>query len=318
MNEAVAVGKKGISGSTLKLVGIITMLIDHFAAALLTRMLIHRGLFSAMYSTNEDVVIQWFQENWLLYFGMEFLRRVGRLGFPIFCFLLVEGFGKTRSRLRYAFRLGLFALISEIPFDLAFSAKVLEFGFQNVFFTLFLGLLAMCAFDFLGKHKLPGAVRWTMSIAALAVLWVWLTLEQMDVTVVDVCCFVTAFALLVFGWKKGMDRALILGGDLLVLFLLMLLADFLKTDYAGMGVLTIAVMYALRALRGTSMAAGCGVLTVMALNEIWSFIALIPAAKYNGERGLKLKYFFYAVYPAHLLLLWLVAYHMGLEGIPVV
>lgn len=318
MDETVEVRKKGISGSTIKLIGIVTMFIDHFSAALLTRMIIDRGLFTVIYSNDQDVISQWLQENGLLYFGMQFLRMVGRLGFPIFCFLLVEGFGKTRNKFKYAVRLGLFALISEIPFDLAFSAKVLEFDYQNVYFTLFLGFLAMCAFDFLGKQKLPGAVRWIMSIAALAVICVWLTLERMNVIVVGVCCFVTVLALLVFGWKKGMDRALILGGDLLVLFLLMLLADFLKTDYSGMGVLTIAVMYALRASRVGSMAAGCGVLTVMALNEIWAFFTLIPVAKYNGKRGLKLKYFFYAFYPVHLLFLWLVAYLMGLGWIPVI
>ena len=317
MNETVAVSKKGISGSTIKLIGIITMFIDHFAAALLGRIVISRGFYQAVYSNNEDVVIQWLQENGLLYYGMEFLRMVGRLGFPIFCFLLVEGFSKTSNKLKYAVRLGLFALISEIPFDLAFRAKVLEFGYQNVFFTLFLGFLAMCAFDFLEKHKLPGALRWIMSIAALAVLWAWMMHRQMDVILVSSYCLATALALLVFGWRKGMDKALVLGGDLLVLFLLMPLANFLRTDYSGMGVLTIAVMYALRASRVGSMAAGCGVLTVMTLNEIWSFFTLIPVAKYNGERGLKLKYFFYAFYPVHLLLLWLVAYFMGLGWIPV-
>ena len=175
----------------------------------------------------------------------------------------------------------------------------------------------MCAFDFLGKQKLPRAVGWLMSIAALAVLWAWMMYRQMDVVFVSIYCLVTALALLVFGWRKGMDKALVLGGDLLVLFLLMPLANFLRTDYSGMGVLTIAVMYALRTSRLGSMAAGCGVLTVMTLNEIWAFFTLIPVAKYNGERGLKLKYFFYAFYPVHLLLLWLVAYLMGLGWISV-
>ena len=315
MDETVAVRKKGISGSTIKLIGIITMFIDHFAAALLTRVVIYWDhLYQMAHSYNQDAVTRLM----LLYYGMWFLRMIGRLGFPIFCFLLVEGFSKTSNKLKYAVRLGIFALISEIPFDLAFSARVLEFGYQNVFFTLLLGFLAMCAFDFIGKQKLPSVVRWIMSIAALAVVWVWLTVGQMSMVLTGVCCLVTVAALLLIGWKKGIDKALNLGGDLLILFLLMLLADFLKTDYSGMGVLTIAVMYALRTSRMGSMAAGCGVLTVMALNEIWSFLTLIPVSVYNGERGLKLKYFFYAFYPVHLLLLWLVAYLMGLGWIPVI
>lgn len=242
--------KRGISGSTVKLVAIVTMFIDHFAAVVLARVLLSGG---------------WTDQLYVIY---RIFRMIGRLGFPIFCFLLVEGFEKTGSRAKYALRLGLFALISEVPFDLALSAKILEFGHQNVYFTLFLGLLALCTFDFIAKRKFPTILHWILCAAAL-------------------CLF-------------------------------MVLAELLNTDYAGMGVLTITVIYIFRRSNALAMAGGCAVLTLMALNELPSFLAIFPAAAYNGKRGLKLKYFFYAFYPVHLFLLWLVTWFMGTASVPAV
>ena len=70
------------------------------------------------------------------------LRMVGRLAMPIYCFLLGEGLRHTRSLPRYLGRLLALALLSEWPFDLAFSSGV-NWGYQNVFFTLVLGLTAL-------------------------------------------------------------------------------------------------------------------------------------------------------------------------------
>lgn len=70
------------------------------------------------------------------------MRAAGRIAFPIFAFLLAEGFAHTRSRARYALRLGVFALVSEPFFDAAFRGSV-NWRHQNIFFTLLLGVAAL-------------------------------------------------------------------------------------------------------------------------------------------------------------------------------
>ena len=79
--------------------------------------------------------------------GELMFRYIGRIAFPIFAFLLVEGYFHTRDVRRYMLRLGLFAVISEIPYDLAFRETILEFEHQNVFFTLFIGVAMMYALE---------------------------------------------------------------------------------------------------------------------------------------------------------------------------
>lgn len=133
--------ERGLDGSTLKLIAILTMLIDHVAAAFLARLIITGGVTESM--VQQMPVLAWARDGALLYQVYTLMRKIGRIAFPIFCFLLSEGFWHTKNRRKYALRLGLFVLVSEIPFDLAFSGKALEFGYQNVFCTLFLGLLCM-------------------------------------------------------------------------------------------------------------------------------------------------------------------------------
>lgn len=101
----------GLNSFQLKCIAIITMLTDHVGAVL-------------------------FPDE------MSF-RIIGRIAFPIFCFLIVEGFFHTRDVRRYMIRLGVFALLSEIPYDLAFHGKLVDVTRQNVFFTLLLGIVLM-------------------------------------------------------------------------------------------------------------------------------------------------------------------------------
>lgn len=217
--------KGGISGGVLKIIAIFTMAIDHTAAVFY-----QSGLFS------EQVY--------------NIMRCIGRIAFPIFCFLLVEGFLHTRNRKNYLIRLTIFAFISEIPFDLAFSNKMFDFYSQNVFFTLAIGFAALM---FIEKFK-----------------------NQEEIAVIG-----AGFAFL--------------------------LANLLKTDYSGSGIILIILFYLSRRkfLRiGASLFLFAQVL--IGYIEIYALVALVPIGLYNGKRGFSLKYIFYIFYPAHLLLLYFI------------
>ena len=121
----------GVPGSLLKIIAIVSMLIDHTGATVV------RALRSYPYFL-ADPQRAYFIDR--LYY---YCRRIGRLGFPLFCFLLVEGFTHTRSVKKYASRLFLFALISEYPFDYALHHGQAFLTKQNVYFTLLIGILVL-------------------------------------------------------------------------------------------------------------------------------------------------------------------------------
>lgn len=124
---------KGISGSRLKLIACVSMLIDHMASH------VFRWMDWAYY-----VFFQIGHHEITPYFIMRSV--IGRWAFPIFAFLIVEGFLHTHDRKKYGMNLLGFALISEIPYDLVHANKVFYIG-QNVFFTLLLGYLGLCVIE---------------------------------------------------------------------------------------------------------------------------------------------------------------------------
>ena len=142
--------KKGISGGTLKWIAVITMFIDHCTAVFFLTwywpLRIRAGTSPAI--TDAARAVYWI------------LRGVGRFAFPIYCFLLVEGFSHTRNVKKYLGRLLLFGLISEAPFDLAFDRVWVTWDSQNVYFTLFLGLLAIWVFDVLRRRAAKEPSLW--------------------------------------------------------------------------------------------------------------------------------------------------------------
>ena len=139
---------KGISGSWLKLIACMSMLIDHTAAHVFKGMdWVHSCLFLI---GNHEITP---------YFVMR--NVIGRWAFPLFAFLIVEGFLHTHDRKRYGMNLFVFALFSELPFNLVFANKFF-YARQNVFFTLLLGYLGLCVierfkedFKHLAKYMVP-------------------------------------------------------------------------------------------------------------------------------------------------------------------
>ena len=114
--------QRGLDGFTLKLIAAFAMLCSHIYRALL-------------FSHKEFLILDLF----------------GRLSFPIFCFLLAEGFCYTKDRNAYLIRLWVFAVVSEIPFNLAFFGRMFAPEAQNVLFTMFTGLLVLWGMEKVGK-----------------------------------------------------------------------------------------------------------------------------------------------------------------------
>ena len=143
--------RRTFSGTALKTIACITMLVDHIGASCIEAGILTPGLDAGTLS--QDTL-----SAYPLYRLDMVLRFTGRLAFPLFCFLLVEGFVHTRDAKKYVRRLFLFALISEVPFDLAFFRTSFALDHQNVYWTLALGVLAMAGL----KHfeKPDGSASW--------------------------------------------------------------------------------------------------------------------------------------------------------------
>ena len=96
------------------------------------------------------------------------LRCVGRLAFPLFAFMAVEGYLHTRSLKKYFLRLLMLAVISEVPFDLLVSGSVFDPMHQNVIWTIILGLCCIRAFENISADlkKMLSAVVIIASLAA--------------------------------------------------------------------------------------------------------------------------------------------------------
>ena len=103
----------------LKLIACITMFIDHFGHAIVPYL-----------QTPHMVTIYYI------------CRSIGRIAFPIYCFLLCEGMRHTRNPAKYILRLGIGILLAELPFDILFEGGI-SWEYQSVMVTLTLGAIML-------------------------------------------------------------------------------------------------------------------------------------------------------------------------------
>lgn len=319
--------KKGVTGTTLKIIAIVTMFIDHFAGILVSPYLdqlyeraTDLGNGQGLLYTHPEILAGRF-----LYFLMS---AIGRFGFPIFAFLLVEGFTHTRSVAKYARNLAIFAIISELPFNLALGNKLFYPVHQNVFFTLFLGLICIWMIDkFAFNRQCPEKLAPLSYLAAVLLgaalgyfftrTWIIVILWKL-VDVPNYCYYIAGAVIalivhLIVSRQWDTERKNRYTVAVFITLVFAALATALGTDYNGIGIMTIIILYLYRANKKKAFALSCVILTIHSLLECAAFLMLIPISKYNGERGKTInKYFFYAFYPVHLGLLYLVAYLLGI------
>jgi hypothetical protein len=222
---------KVINSLSLKIIAIITMTIDHIGAVLLNNLLI--------------------------------FRIIGRLSFPIFAFLIVEGFIHTKSFKKYIFRLFVFSLISQIPYMLCFNINIKNFEL-NVFFTLIAGLLALWAIKNLNPLK---------SVTIVVVLTVITELLRCDWGGIGILVIVG------FYLCKNNKRLMFFIIPFIYIIYLFYESYYLNTPISNI-YLSI---------------------------KLYGLLSLPMLYYYNGQKGkFKFKYFFYAYYPVHLFIIYLI------------
>ena len=246
------------------------------------------------------------------------MRAVGRIAFPIYAFLLVNGFQKTSNRQRYLSRLILFAVLSQIPFTMTFS--LINYGYGNPSdFSFYFAYEALPYLAF-----------------SLCAVTAYILLVKADISAVYLALF-----FFVGGAELQVSQVQILGGGLNVFYTLSLslaamavldniihsdvplaktlvCAVFLvvsivliqpNADYGYMGIFLLLALYVFRRWRPAQLA----VIGLWCFFEYWgsgpqlmfwfSIISLLPVLLYNGKKGPAMKLGFYAIYPLHLLVL---------------
>lgn len=238
--------KKIINNNTLKIIAIILMLLDHLWGTIIP--------------------------------GNQWMTLIGRMAFPIFAFLIVEGFFHTSDLKKYMKRLFIFGLISEIPFNLIYTGSIIFPFHQNVMFTLLLGLLIINEID-----KLKNTKEIKKKIIPILKIFLFLIISIIGFVDYGVTGVLT---IVVFYLFRGFKLAWI--GQLISLILLYIV--FFEGQSVILNIFNYEYFLPLQSIG------------VLSLIFIWL---------YNGEKGKNnklIKYLFYSFYPVHMLVIYLIYY----------
>ncbi|MEG1426661.1 MAG: TraX family protein [Oscillospiraceae bacterium] len=212
---------------------------------------------------------------------VEWIRMVGRISFPLFAFLLVQGFVKTRSRPKYMVRLAVFALLSEVPYDLLFSRTYLNWHSQSIMLELFCGF---CMLQFVESAIQKKNPAWLLGAAAMA------------------------------GAAQFLSASYGLYG------MALLLAFYLFRHYRGADALALlGLTYLFYGVTNFGVSVGDYHFMLLSKNtlQLFAMAASVPLVFYNGKKGRhSMKWLFYFVYPLHLLLLWVIRYFLEENRLP--
>ena len=260
--------RRTFSGTALKTIACITMLVDHIGASCIEAGILTPGLDIGTLS--RDTL-----STYPLYRLDMVLRFTGRLAFPIFCFLLVEGFVHTHDFRKYALRLALFAVLSEVPFDLMYGGTWFYPVHQNVIWTLLLGLLGIHLMETVRKKQ----KTWLYLLTALLVVLIGTVLGTLSMVDYYGTGVLTIFIFYFFRGRKWWCLA----GQLLALY-------WVNVQLLG-GLLYPVHIFGME---------------FEICQQGLALLALLPIWLYRGRQGYHSKpfqYACYAFYPVHMLVL---------------
>lgn len=210
--------------------------------------------------------------------GNDWMTYLGRLTFPIFAFMISEGFIHTSNLKKYILRLLGFAVISEIPFNLFYGGSWFYPYHQNVMFTLLFGLLAIMLIDKAKKNKDAKTIAKSAALVALL-------------------CIASFIGFVDYGFW-----------GFLTVVMFYLFRDF---PFAWVLQLIAMLLFNLILFEGQTIPVELFGKSFEFATQGFAVFALIPIWLYGGKKGKSnkiMQYGFYAFYPIHMLLIYLAVY----------